>query len=128
MRFEEGKFYIHDTSEYEYSDNSKQYLYCRKIYNATADTPNAEPFFMADLIGIDGSGMSMPVYEDGTPHDSEKWYTEISREEFALALLDAAIKGEDYLSEQIQRRKIAEEKESEDFRSEDFLKDFDFGF
>jgi hypothetical protein len=126
MKFEEGKFYIHDTSEYEYSDKSKQYLYCREIIDKNAEHPN-DPFLVADLIGIDGEGMSKPVYADGTPYDGEKWYTEVSREEFALALLDAAIKGDDYLSEQIRRRKIAEAEEKEK-KAEKILKGFNFGF
>lgn len=123
MKFEAGKFYIHDTSEYENSDNSKQYLYCRAISDKNADHPN-DPFFVADLIGIDGEGISKQVSEDGTPDYGEKWYAEVSKEEFALALLDAAIKGCDFLSEMIQERKIIEIEEKEN-KEDDLL---DFGF
>lgn len=123
MKFEAGKFYIHDTSEYEYSDNSKQYLYCRAIIDKNAEHPD-NPFFVADLIGIDGEGVFKPVHADGTPDDSEKWYAEVSKEEFALALLDAAVKGCDFLSEMIQERKITEIEEKEN-KEDDLL---DFGF
>lgn len=123
MKFEAGKFYIHDTSEYEDSDNSKQYLYCRAIIDKNADHQN-DPFFVADLIGIDGEGISKQVSADGTPDYGEKWYAEVSKEEFALALLDAAIKGCDFLSEMIQERKITEIEEKEN-KEDDLL---DFGF
>lgn len=126
MKFEAGKFYIHDTSEYEYSDNSKQYLYCRAIIDKNAEHPN-DPFLVADLIGIDGEGMSKPVRADGTPHDGEKWYTEVGKEEFALALLEAAIKGENFLSEQIRRRNRADAEEKEK-KAEKLLDSFGFGF
>lgn len=124
MKFEAGKFYVHDTSEYEYSVyNSKQFLYCRAIVDKNAEHPD-KPFLVADLIGIDGEGVFKPVHADGTPHDGEKWYAEVGKEEFALALLDAAVKGCDFLSEIIQQRKITEIEEKEN--KEDDLIDFGF--
>ena len=71
--------------------------------------------------------MSKPINANGTPQDGEKWYAEVSREEFALSLLDAAVKGEDFLSEQIRHRKRAEAEEKEK-KAEKLLSNFDFGF
>ena len=102
MRFEAEKFYAHDTSEYEFTDNSITLLYCRKIRNDGLE--------IAELIDLDGMLHLAEV-------EMSPWYKEISKSEFAEKLLEVAIKGKDYLSSTINEMNRAElerkEKEEE---------------
>lgn len=107
-KFIKGRFYVHDTSEYEYSDNRTEYLYCRDVKNENnSDTP----FYVAELICINGDGNTIECDSDGNA--DTKWYQEIPRSEFADKLLDAAIVGKDFLSQEIARRQIPRSSEAE---------------
>lgn len=118
MKFEVGKFYSHDTSEYEYTDNTIVYLYCRSIANKNANYPNAKPFYEAELISISGEGISKEVSEDGTPTNGEKWYTEICSEVFATKLLEESLCGNAHFNEEIRRRnKVDQETKENEFES-----------
>jgi hypothetical protein len=116
-KFIKGRFYAHDTSEYEYSDNHTEYLYCRDVRNENKGK-SAAPFYVAELICINGDGNTIECDADGNA--DTRWYREISRTEFAGKLLEAALQGKDFLSQEIARRRIPRS-------SADELPDYGFG-
>lgn len=120
MKFIEGRFYAHDTSEYEYSDNHTEYLYCRDVRNENESKKNAVPFYVAELICINGDGSTIECDADGNA--DTRWYQEISRTEFADKVLEAALNGKDFLSQEIGRRNAKHSS-----ANLDELPDFGFG-
>ena len=109
--FEEGKFYAHDTSEYEYNNGAEELLYCRKV------TKYSGAFSEAELIQANGEGFSVEISERNL-----KWYHEIPSEIFANALLIMALKGKDYFGEEIRRRNRADIEERENNAEQDLPK------
>lgn len=101
MKFVKGRFYAHDTSEYEYSDNHTEYMYCIDVRNENEDI-STTPFYIAELICINGEGNYIECDAEGNA--DTRWYQEISRTEFADKLLKATLAGKDYLSQEIARR------------------------
>lgn len=101
-KFIKGRFYAHDTSEYEFTDNHIEYVYCNDVRNENEGIAGAKPFYVAELIAINGTGCTIECNANG--ESDTRWYQEISRSVFADKVLEAALNGKDFLSQEIARR------------------------
>jgi hypothetical protein len=121
-KFIKGRFYAHDTSEYEFTDNHIEYVYCNDVRNENKGIAEAKPFYVAELITIDGAGCTIECNANGA--SDTRWYQEISRSVFADKVLEAALNGKDFLTQEIARRRIPRSSAKEE---DDELPDYGFG-